>query len=48
MKLLVGFAKGERRGKWTYYSMANPQLAGMLPTQVAPDVGVGILDRSGP
>jgi DNA-binding transcriptional ArsR family regulator len=34
MKLLMGFAKGERRGKWTYYSMANPQLAGMLPVRV--------------
>ena len=34
LKLLKGFAKGERRGKWVYYSMVNPQLAGMLPVRV--------------
>ena len=36
IRLLVGFVKGTPRGKWVYYSMANPQLAGMLPVRLPP------------
>ena len=46
--LLAGFVKGISQGKWTYYSMDNPQLAGMLPVRVNSGAGVGTLDRSGP
>ena len=46
--LLAGFVKGTPQGKWIYYSMDNPQLAGMLPVRVNSGVGVGTLDRSGP
>ena len=33
IRLLSGFVKGTPRGKWIYYSMANSQLAGMLPSR---------------
>ncbi len=39
VRLLAGFVKGTPRGKWVYYSMTNPQLAGMLPVRVPPFSG---------
>ena len=36
IRLLVGFVKGTPRGKWVYYSMDSPKLAGMLPVRVPP------------
>ena len=35
MQWLAGFAKGTRRGRWTYYSVTNPSLAKMLPARLA-------------
>ncbi|MDG6970489.1 MAG: metalloregulator ArsR/SmtB family transcription factor [Nitrososphaerota archaeon] len=35
IRLLAGFVKGTPRGKWVYYSMDNPQLAGMLPVRLS-------------
>ena len=34
IRLLAGFVKGAPRGKWIYYSMGSPQLAGMLPVRL--------------
>ncbi len=36
MRWLAGFAKGIRRGRWTYYSVTSPSLARMLPARLAP------------
>ncbi|MDG6913074.1 MAG: ArsR family transcriptional regulator [Nitrososphaerota archaeon] len=47
MRLLAGFAKGTRRGRWIHYSVTNPSLARMLPTRLAPPSARNAIGSSG-